>query len=304
MGQFHPYRPAFQPRHVVGGGHPDGTEPQRSLPRAATGKPDCLSGDFTDQIALAPVSGPTGADISVQGNQRIEAEAILRVMETRIGSVYKPEALTRDLRAIYGMGSSTIFVWNRPPPGRARRGFSCQGEAHHPPHQHPRQFLYQRRGHPGQPDHQHRGDPEYFPIYSNIEQIETVYKNKNYHQVKVDYAIRDLDHNQADLDFVIEEGPKIYVTDIVFEGNRDFTDKELKKAVKVSEKGFFYWLTSSGDLDRAQLDQDVARLNAFYSNQGYLNVRVGDPRVDIQPEGIRITFEIDEGSSSRSDASN
>ncbi|MBI5062189.1 MAG: outer membrane protein assembly factor BamA, partial [Desulfatitalea sp.] len=48
-------------------------------------------------------------------------------------------------------------------------------------------------------------------------------------------------------------------------------------------------------MDRAALDQDVAALNAFYSNAGYINARVGEPRIDIKDEGIEITLKIDEG---------
>ncbi|MBI5896349.1 MAG: outer membrane protein assembly factor BamA, partial [Desulfobacterales bacterium] len=134
-----------------------------------------------------------------------------------------------------------------------------------------------------------------FKVRSNIDQIETLYKEKNYHKARIDYKIKPLDNNQADLEFIIEEGPKIYVTAINFEGNKAFPEKDLKKMLKVSEKGFFYWLTSSGDLDRAALDQDVAALNAFYSNAGYINARVGEPRIDIKDEGIEITLKIDEG---------
>lgn len=252
--------------------------------------------DQAEQIALVLFERQRVADITVRGNQRIEADAILRVMETRIGSVYKPEALTRDVRAVYNMGFfDDIRVESTATPEGRAVVFHVKEKPTI------RRINIRGNSYIKEEDIQDNltistgAILNIFQIYSNIEQIETVYKNKNYHQVKVDYAIRDLDHNQADLDFVIEEGPKIYVTDIVFEGNQDFTDKELKKAVKVSEKGFFYWLTSSGDLDRAQLDQDVGRLNAFYSNQGYINVRIGEPGVVIEPEGIRVTFEIDEG---------
>lgn len=255
-----------------------------------------VTGDLTDQIALALFQRETIAAISVQGNQRIEAEAILRVIGTQQGSVYKPDALSNDLRAIYAMGffDDVRVEAQSVPDGRAIvfhvkekptiRRINIRGNSYIK-EEDIRDNLTISTG----------AILNIFRIYSNIDQIETLYKNKNYHQVKVDYSIRTLDHNQADLDFLITEGPKIYVTDITFEGNRAFKDKALKKVIKVSTKGFFYWLTSSGDLDRAQLDQDVARLNAFYSNQGYVNVRVGEPRVDIQPEGIRITFEIDEG---------
>ncbi|MBI5062188.1 MAG: outer membrane protein assembly factor BamA, partial [Desulfatitalea sp.] len=72
-----------------------------------------------------------------------------------------------------------------------------------------------------------------FKVRSNIDQIETLYKEKNYHKARIDYKIKPLDNNQADLEFIIEEGPKIYVTAINFEGNKAFPEKDLKKMLKV-----------------------------------------------------------------------
>ena len=134
-----------------------------------------------------------------------------------------------------------------------------------------------------------------YKVQNNIEQIESMYKEKNYHQVKVEYKVRTLDKNQADIDFIIHEGPKIYVTSIEFQGNKSFKAKKLKKVIQTTEKGFFSWLTSSGDLDRTKLDQDAGLLDNFYHNQGYIHARVGNPQLDIEPEGIRITFKIEEG---------
>ena len=132
-------------------------------------------------------------------------------------------------------------------------------------------------------------------IRSNIDQIEAMYKEKNYHKVHVDYKILPLENNQADIEFNIDEGPKLYVTSIVFEGNHSFDADELKDEIKTTEKGFFYWLSSSGDLDRTTLDQDIARLNAFYHNQGFINARIGEPQVEILDEDIHVTIKISEG---------
>lgn len=255
-----------------------------------------VTGDLTDQMAMALFQRELVDQVSVSGNQRIEADAILRVIRTRPGSVYKPEALSEDLRAVYAMGFfDDVRVEAHPTAGGREIVFHVKEQ--------PTIRRINIRGNSYIKEEDIRDNLtistgailNVFRVYSNIEQIETLYKNKNYHQVRIDYALRPLDHNQADLDFIIEEGPKIYVSDIVFEGNRDFSDRALKKVIKLSEKSIFSWLTSAGDLDRAQLDQDVARLSAFYSNQGYINVRVGEPQVDIRPEGIRVTFQIDEG---------
>ncbi len=252
--------------------------------------------DLSDQIGFKLFGRQLVTDVRVQGNQRIESDAILRVIKTQKGSVYRPEALSSDLRAVYAMGyfddvrvevqsnaegKRIIFHVKEKP---TIRYINIKGNSYIEEDK-IRENLTIATG----------SILNIFKIRSNIDQIEALYKEKNYHKARVDYKIKPLDNNQADLDFIIEEGPKIYVTAIHFEGNKAFSDKELKKKLKVSEKGFFYWLTSSGDLDRAALDQDVAALNAFYSNQGYINARVGEPQIDIKDEGIEITIKIDEG---------
>jgi outer membrane protein insertion porin family len=252
--------------------------------------------DLADQIGTKLFGRQLVTDIRVQGNQRIESDAILRVIKTQKGSVYRSDALSNDLRAVYAMGyfddarievqsnaegKSVIFHIKEKP---TIRYINIKGNSYIEEEK-IRENLTIATG----------AILNIFKVRSNIDQIETLYKEKNYHKAHIDYKIKPLDNNQADLEFIIEEGPKIFVTAIHFEGNKAFTDKELKKKLKVSEKGFFYWLTSSGDLDRAALDQDVATLNAFYSNQGYINARVGEPRIDIKDEGIEITLKIDEG---------
>ncbi len=86
-----------------------------------------------------------------------------------------------------------------------------------------------------------------FKIRSNVRRIESLYKEKNYHNVKVSYKISSLDDNQADLEFIIDEGEKVRIKTIKFIGNKSYEDDELKDLMKTSEKGFWSWITSSGD---------------------------------------------------------
>jgi outer membrane protein insertion porin family len=255
-----------------------------------------VTNETADRIAVRLFQRQLVTDIRIQGNQRIESDAILRVIKTQAGSVFKREALSRDLRAIYEMG---FFDDVRVETEKGADGLKVVFHVKEKP-------TIRRiniRGNSFIDEEDIRNNLtittgailNIFRIRSNISQIENLYREKNYHKVFVDYHVKPLDNNQADLEFIIEEGPKVYVTEIRFEGNRDFTERELKKTISISEKGFFYWLTSSGDLNRAVLDQDVARLNAFYSNRGYINARIGEPQIDIQDTGIGITFRIEEG---------
>jgi outer membrane protein insertion porin family len=134
-----------------------------------------------------------------------------------------------------------------------------------------------------------------FKVGSNIKRIEELYKDKNYHNVKITYNVHKLAHNQADLEFIIEEGEKVLIKSIILEGNSAFTNDKLKKIMKSSEKGFFSWLTSSGDLNKEDLNQDISRLTAFYHNKGYIQAKVGEPKIEYKENWIYITIKIDEG---------
>lgn len=255
-----------------------------------------VTNDLADQIGLKLFRRQIVTAVRIQGNQRIEADAILRVIKTQKGSIYKPATLSQDLKSIFNMGYfDDVRVEAQPDAGGQAVIFHVKEKPT------VRRIIIKGNSFIDEEDIRDNltistgAILNIFKIRSNIDQIEALYKEKNYHKVKVDYKIHPLDNNQADLEFDITEGPKVYVTEIRFEGNKAFSEKTLKKQLKVKEKGFFYWLTDSGDLDRAELDQDVGRLNEFYSNRGYINAKIGDPEVTILDEGIHITIKIDEG---------
>ena len=134
-----------------------------------------------------------------------------------------------------------------------------------------------------------------FTIKSNIEQLEAMYKDKNYHNVKIGYTAHTRDNNQADIEFTIEEGEKVRIKEIAFQGNTTYSDKTLKKLIGTSEKGFFSWITSSGELDRQELSQDAARIMGHYQTNGFIHAKVAEPVIDFEDQWIYITFKIEEG---------
>jgi outer membrane protein insertion porin family len=238
----------------------------------------------------------TVTEIRVTGNQRIEADAILRVLETRPGSVYDETRLSKDLEAIYNMGYFDDV--------RVEVEYGADGNI----------VIFDVREKPTIREIEFTGNRaidnekitenidistgsilNIFRIQRNIRIIEALYREKNYHNIKVTYVIHPLEHNQADLEFVVEEGEKVRIKEIRFDGNQAYTTKELMEQMQTSEKGFFSWLTSSGELDPDKLAQDVMVLKAFYHNSGYADARIGEPEIEFKDEWIYILIKIDEG---------
>jgi outer membrane protein insertion porin family len=251
---------------------------------------------FCGATILSADEGKRVSEIRITGNQRIEADAILRVIETRAGGAYDAEKLSKDLEAIYKMG---YFDDIRVEAAKAEDGHIVIFEVREKPTI--REILFSgNRAIDNEKiaeniDISTGSILNIYRIQRNIRIIETLYREKNYHNVKVTYDTHPLEHNQANLEFVIDEGEKVRIRKIRFDGNQAYSDKELKKLMKTSEKGFFSWLTSSGELDQDKLAQDIMMLTAHYHNNGYADARVGDPVIEFVDEWIHILIKIDEG---------
>ncbi|MBS3809253.1 MAG: outer membrane protein assembly factor BamA, partial [Desulfobacterales bacterium] len=235
-------------------------------------------------------------DVRIQGNERIESDAILRVIKTGEGELYDEDRLSADLEAIYNMGyfddvrvetkkteegNIVIFTVEEKP---TLRSIEIEGN----------QILEDEQI-KEVIDISSGSILNIARIKSNLRAIENLYEEKNYHNASADYEIEELDHNRADLKFVIKEGKKVLIRQIRIEGNKDYSDKELRGLMKTSEKWFLSWLTSAGDLNMQKLEQDVQTLENHYQNNGYFEARVAEPQIRYEKDGIYITIKIHEG---------
>jgi len=234
--------------------------------------------------------------VLVQGNQRIEDDAILRGIRANAGDVYNDALLSEDLQAIYNMGwfddvrveiekmddgNTVIFIVKEKP---TIREINFSGNV-----------TIDDEELTENVDISSGSILNIFKIRRNIKIIESLYKDKNYHNVTVLYKLDPLGDSQANLAFEIEEGEKVRINTITFDGNSDYDSEELKEIMETDEKGFFSWLTSSGELNREELQQDIYRLSAFYQNNGYAEARIGEPEIEYKDEWIYIFIKINEG---------
>jgi outer membrane protein insertion porin family len=121
--------------------------------------------------------------------------------------------------------------------------------------------------------------------------IEGVYREDNYYRVEVTVDETELAETGVVI-FRVQEGARLKITDIRFEGNESFTPGQLRTAVGSKEA----WLLDSGRIDENQLIADVASIREFYGERGYLNARVGHAvRESPNAREAIVTFVIDEG---------
>ena len=275
-----------------------GTKPVFSIYESGSGMENlrAVSKKAAEKLARQLFRRELITGVRVTGNVRIEADAIERVIRVKAGDVLRAGELSKDLKNIYKMGYfEDIRVEAEEDEGGKLVVFHVKEK--------PTIRKISFSGNKVFKDKKLRENLtistgsilNIFTIKSNIDQLQAMYKEKNYHNIKITYTVHDQENNQADIEFVFEEGKKIRIKEIAFQGNRTFPDKKLKKLISTSEKGFFSWLTSSGELNLEDLSQDAARLMAFYHTEGFIHAKVGDPVVDFEDKGIFITFKIEEG---------
>jgi outer membrane protein insertion porin family len=79
----------------------------------------------------------------------------------------------------------------------------------------------------------------------------------------------------------VEEGPRVRIAEIRFEGSKVFKSGALRDQMKyVKEAGLMTRFRDSDILDRAKLDYDLHRVDNYMRSKGYLQARHGEPRIE------------------------
>ena len=103
------------------------------------------------------------------------------------------------------------------------------------------------------------------------------YQEAGYPDTRVSWrAVPTANGAYKDVVFDITEGRQISMNGIEFTGNRAFDAKQLRQLMKTKEREFapLCWITKSGRIDRAQVEDDLQAVIKQYRNYGYLRARI------------------------------
>lgn len=130
-------------------------------------------------------------------------------------------------------------------------------------------------------------DRDVFEAKTNILDM---YKEKSFYYTTVqDSSIID-SLNKIDLFFIIEEGIEPRIGKIEITGNNAFADSKITKMMQNKPKAFL----RSGKLDEVKLEEDVAKIKSFYKDNGYLDVKIDEPIIEVVADRFIITINIEE----------
>ncbi len=124
-----------------------------------------------------------------------------------------------------------------------------------------------------------------------------LYRKKGYSGVVVDHESQK-NNGQAVIIFKIDEGQKVKISKVAFEGNRDFRDGKLRRVVETKKWTPLSWFKDTGKFREETLQDDIDKVREFYKERGYLDVEISDKDVELQypkPGKLLVNFRINEG---------
>ncbi len=113
--------------------------------------------------------------------------------------------------------------------------------------------------------------------------IEELYREKGYRLAEAHYDLEVVSGTDRRVTFTIDEGDKIRISEIDFEGNTVFSDRRLKLSMrKTKESGPIAKVFKKDVYKPATLEEDLEKVRTIYKKAGYKNVVIGDTKVEIR----------------------
>lgn len=132
-------------------------------------------------------------------------------------------------------------------------------------------------------------------VHNNILNIKSDYTEKGYLLAEINaQSVLLEEENKVDLVFNINEGEKVKIKSITFEGNENYSDKNLRKQFdKTKQDGLF----RGGDYDKVEYEDDKKKLIRYYNKEGYRDASIISDSISFSDDKkqMHISVRIDEG---------
>jgi outer membrane protein insertion porin family len=247
-------------------------------------------------VRPAPGAGSAIDAIVIEGNQRVDAEAIRVRLQATVGAPFDREVVASDIRTVYSMGFFeqvevdwsdpdgtgvlTVRVVERP----WVRSVRVEGAEHVKTEE--IEAALKVRPHTVL---------DTTKVREGMAAAKQVYEEEGYLDVVIAERTVDVGNNEVELIYDVDERERVWIRKITFEGNEAFSDRKLRGVMATKKKGWFSRFTGSGILKRDVLKVDGERVGAFYFEEGYITARVDEPQVERRENGLYITIKVDEG---------
>ncbi|MFZ9519213.1 MAG: outer membrane protein assembly factor BamA [Silvanigrellaceae bacterium] len=237
-------------------------------------------------------------EIIVRGSKAVQPDAIIGLMDTKVGDVLNPRDISDDVRSIFNSGYfkdvridattkpngiSLVVVVDEKPSVREIKfvGFEAISSSTMSEKLQVKKFtiLDERK------------------ISADLRMIEQMYVEKGYYLARAVHSVEATDTAEVNLVYTIVENNPVWVSHVNLLGNAHFSDSELKGNLATREKRWSSWLTSAGAFKDEFVNRDKEFLSYIYRDNGFAEANISTPqsRLDIGRQTVDISFNIEEG---------
>ena len=225
--------------------------------------------------------------IEVAGNDRITPETILYYISLREGDYFTEDQVRRDFRVLWSTG---FFADLKIEEIQGTRGKILRITVEENPIV--KTVIYKTGSKVKESDivSKLKEKDEYILPYSYYSpaKIQKVKKTiadllaeKGLLAAKLDTEVKKAGKNEVDVLIKIDEGPKVRVGDVAFQGDTKLPESALKWAMKDNRPHtFFNWIAGKGVYKQGKLKEDMDLIKKKYQEDGYMEATVGEPRVE------------------------
>ncbi len=264
--------------------------------------PTTAGAQFPDLAGKNPATAPGihVVGVEIQGNRRIEADAILAVLGTRPDTVLSLSVIASAVREIYKLGFfRNVTVVSKDAPGGQIISFVVE--------ENPTIRRVTVTGNSSMGAEEVTdvltltvGSTVDRPlIVENQERVKALYQAKGYYLAEVSHEIEPLADGAAGINFSIVEGEKLWLRNVVFRGAEKLDPDDLANVIHTKPWRWTSYMTqywdNSGLYAEPIFYQDLDSINRLYMDEGFIRVKVGEPEVSITEDGIDVIVDISEG---------
>jgi outer membrane protein insertion porin family len=225
--------------------------------------------------------------IIIEGNDRITNETIIYYLSSREGDYFNLDLLKRDFRVLWATGFFSNIVIEEE---EGQNGKIVKITVEENPVI--KEIIYKTGKKLKEDDivNKLKEKDEYILPYSyysshKIQRIEAtikellVEKGLTAGEVKVEENKKG--NNELEIVFDIDEGPKVKVGEIVFEGRTKVRPSTLLNAFKENQKhSIISWIIGKDNYKQSLLADDLLNLRTRYQENGYMEAVIGEPKIE------------------------
>ncbi len=235
--------------------------------------------------------------IEIAGNDRVTTETVLYYLSVREGDFYSADQFRRDFRVLWSTGffSNITFEESQGARGKIIK-ITVEENAV------VRSVTYKTGKKVKEKDIVEKlkeKDQTILPYsyYSAFkvqrikDTIADLLTEKGLLASKIESEVVRQGKNEVDVQIRIDEGPKVRVGEVAFEGDTKIQSSKLENSMKENRShSMFNWVAGKDVYKSNKLEEDAEALKNKYQELGYMEASVGQPRTE-EYEDTSVTFQ-------------